>query len=146
MVFVFHKCKKTNFAKHMGTHDVFLVRTLFLLAEPNSNQCAACLVVMSDDDASLLGTLGFLSGTAFHRARMGSDIRYTTPAAKNRPANDHIAVGPDSACMFCHLVISLLSTKSRKADCIPSKTRVTWLLECDSASTRESFDDVMAPV
>ena len=59
---------------------------------------------MSDDDASLLGTLGFLCGTAFHRARMGSDITYTTPAAKNNPAKDHSADDPDNECMFCHLV------------------------------------------
>ncbi len=127
-------------------HSDSLAQALILLADSNSKQCAACLLVMSGDDASLLGSLGFLCGTAFHRARMGSDTRYTTPAAKNRPANDHIAVDPDNACMLCHLVISLFSTKSRKVDCIPSKTRVAWLLDCDSASTRESFDDVMTPV
>jgi len=131
------------FAKQ-GRHDDSLVQAL-LLADSNSKQCAPCLLVMSEDDVSLLGTLGFLCDTAFHRARMGSDTKYTTPAAKNRPANNHIALDPDNACMFCHLVNLLFSTKSRKVDCIPSKTRVAWLLDCDSASTRESFDDVMAP-
>jgi hypothetical protein len=70
---------------------------------------------MSGDDATLLWTLGFLCGTAFHRARMASDTRYTIPAAKNRPANNNIAVDLDNACMPCHLVISLFSTKSRSA-------------------------------
>ena len=101
MVFVFRKCKTQPLPNNMSRHDDFLAQALFLLADLNHKQCAAYLIVMSEDDASFLGSLGFLCGTAFHRARIGSDTRYTTPAAKNRPADDSIAIDPDNACMFC---------------------------------------------